>query len=282
MADPRWHRGVLAVLLASIAALLPAGCRVPDATIAPLLADRSRITPIYSGRVWDDGLATALDIENESGDIIVRVIPNLTGPRVEATVRWRDGESVDLRGLPPGRVDVAIAEDAPGFGVLVVRSRLNEGLPEGATTLLVVEVPACFGVAVRNSGGAVVLNGVSGAITVENGVLNRPGGRIEVRAGDPLVDPVALVTTEGRVTLLMPPGGRAALDLASEDADAIFNADSGSVEGARITHNTYTGTWNGGTNTVMLRTGSGRVRVQVEENPTGYSVMDGTRALFGG
>lgn len=223
--------------------------------------------------------SVAIDITNEAGTVVVTAEEWRTEPEVTARVRWARGKHGFGDDNLPGTA-TATSEITDGRGVLRVDADLADGAPDDARIDVVVRLPACDGIWVRNAGGTVILKGIGGAMTVENGLNGRGGGRIEIRTNRPVIDPVALLTTDGRITMVITPESRAQLDLASETEPALFSTAYGSTADVRTSHRTWQGIYNGGDNLLRMRSGDGEVRVIVHEDPEMFSVADGFASLF--
>lgn len=241
---------------------------------------------------WDQ---IALDIQNPRGSVRVEVDPTLERPVVRSTVRWAgagtpltgehgagaDGAAVGWgESNPPARV-WAIPEAGPvGRVALRVGAELAGGAPERTEVDITVRTPRCDGVRVSNAYGPVVLIGVGGAITVENGSGGRPGGRIELRTGRDIIDPVALVTTSGRVSAVLTPASRGEVDLYTEEGSASFIGDVGGISRVRPGPRRWRAVWNDGANPLVVRSERGDVRVLVVESPETYSITDGLESVL--
>ena len=208
----------------------------------------------------------ALDIENFRGTVEVRVNAQEDDIDVEAEVIADADLDEAQRGEVAGAVSIdAVMEDRGGLPVLVVRSTSARQAADHRVKL-VIEMPACSGVRVRNAGGLVLLVGTAGAMQVDN-----TDGPIEVRTRHALTDPVALTTTAGGVHCTVPPGSRGEVTMESADGKVAFDGLSGAtLSKSSGTAGKFVGTVNGGTNPVLLRTGSGFVRFRVVGNPESY------------
>ncbi len=263
--------------LAALLVLL-GGCRAGDFR-ALVHSDVERAV-LVDGPAFEAGTILALDIENVGGSVRVTVEPHLTEPVVEARTRWKASDpAVWTDEIPPSNV-VAVFEPAEaGRGVLTVRAGLVEPAPERSAIDLVISVPQCHGLRIRNGGGPVQVVGVQGAITIQNGLaLGSAGdagaGRVEVRTGGAIADPIAITTARGPITLVTQPRGAAEFDLLTGDGDAQFRTAYGTVRDVKPEPGRYRGVWNGGTVPVTLQTGAGRVRVIVHPRPEGFTISE--------
>jgi hypothetical protein len=280
--DTMTRFGLAALLVVLTAGL--SGCSAGD--YRALVHSDVRQAVLVGGDAWDATSALALDIENSGGSVRVKVDPRLVAPVVEARTRWKAGEpEVWTDDDPPSSVDAVYAAGPEGRAVLVVRAEASGGGPAEASIDVDIVVPSCEGIAVKNGWGPVQLVGVTGAITVENGVGmvgagEMGAGRVEVRTGAPIVDPVALTTTRGPITLVTEPRGRGTIEMLTGDGVTHFRTRYGTLREVRPEPGVWRGVWNGGTNPVHLRTGAGRTRVMVQQDPVGFTIAESRRDAF--
>ena len=229
------------------------------------------------------GAPLALDINNQRGSVWVEVDPDLEAPVLEAIASWEPEQTrADWPGeLGPARVSAIESVESAAGWVLRVDGELLGDPPYDSRVDLRLRVPRCDGINVENDGGPIVMVGVSGMITAVNGANNGRGGRIELRTDEPLVDPVALVTTQGRVSAVIAPESRGIIELDSEGGDAEFESEWGTFTEVRPGIRRYRAVWNGGSNPIIARSGGGDVHVQVQEAPERWSVADDWLALIG-
>lgn len=216
------------------------------------------------------GSAPAVEVVNPNGSVRVEVDGRLAEPMVFARIRPAPGSQLDPE-LAATFVSVsAEAADEGGREVLRVRAEDAPDAPESPRVQLVVRLPDTSGVTVRNARGPVELIGVSGPLDVESGYKGQAGGRVEVRAGEPMRVPVRLVTSDGPIFYQVPFGSTGVFDIRSEEGPARFLAHSGTVENVRIEGSRWTGVLNRGENPVELRSGRGLVRAHVIADPVSY------------
>ena len=266
--------GALLGVIAAPSVLSMAGCRQGGVRSRLVTIKRSHMVPI-DGPPVVRGRFTALDIENQNGSVIIEASDKLS----EAEIEWRmpraDRLEVESYGIDASDVSnwVEAKHDAgPDRSILRVTT-LNAPLESGFQPKidLIIKTPVCDGLLVRNSGGDVEINGIRGAITVENGFAGGAGGRVEVRAVEPVVEPVRLSSSVGPVYLVVPPGSQGTLDIQSEDGRAEFNTTFGRVTQVRPTEKHWSGVWNEGANRIELFSGKRDAKVVVVKNPRSYS-----------
>lgn len=134
----------------------------------------------------------AVDIENWSGTVVVKVDRGAREPRV--TARPADGRSVKKDDKPWAAAEM-VAEE----GHRVLRVVAGGGEEPAAPVIVTVTVPGCDGVRVRNAGGPVTLRGVGGAIAVVNTDLGGRKASITLDTKRDLTMPVSLTSTGGDV-----------------------------------------------------------------------------------
>ncbi len=220
----------------------------------------------------EQGTPVAIDIENFNGNVRVVVDPTLTAvkPVIKKRVSWH--------------VDQFIREDAQdaitvrsrtveqdGRSVVTIRTSTKWIEPEKTWVNLTLFVPRCDGVRVWNRGGKVTLEGVSGAIQVENFEYAGNGAPIEVRTAQDIVDPVMLVTDSGTVAYQVGPGSTGQFTLDSADDREEFDCNVVHPQELHSDGKVTTASLNSGDNQVLLRSGKGMVLVLVMSDPMGYS-----------
>jgi DUF4097 and DUF4098 domain-containing protein YvlB len=221
------------------------------------------------GPALEPGRSVAVDVTNFNGSVRVKVSDRYKEPTVRVRLEAPGGTRLSTKKTLQKSIYVgAEIVQQEGGSVLRVLSRPSEEVARSTETKVRIDIrlPKCDGVLVHNSGGIVRLLGVTGGIQVENGSGATAGGDIDLRTGDPLVDPVALMTTEGNVLLQMGPNSRGALDITSESGDAMVRAYVGRLSDIKPTAGHWTGTLNDGSNPIMLRTAKGTARVLIMEN----------------
>ena len=263
--------------LLAAAAALPA-C-TPEGSIAWRDSSASFQIPATDHVAWDQ---IAVDVHNEAGSVIIQVDDRLEQPVVRHRVRWTGlGDDGSWNKYRAPAIVSAQPEPGPlGHATLRVRSQVLDHAPAETEIDLIIRLPRCDGVRVRNTSGPVILVGVGGAITVDNGFGGGEGGRIELRSNRPILDPVALTTTDGRISIIAAEGSRAEVDMHTFEGKAVFSAPRGVITNLRPAIGQWRGTWNDGTNPLLVRTGRGEIRLLVTDDPENYSVADSKAERF--
>jgi hypothetical protein len=253
---------LLALTLSGIAAaaLLP-GC----GTVSKVDADdqQIRIDPLTP---------VALDIENFSGNVRVVVDPTLTSvkPVIKKRVSW--GVDQFIREDAQAAIHVrSRTVEQDGRSVITIKTSTKWIEPKKTWVNLTLYVPRCDGVRVWNRGGKVTLEGVSGAIQVENAGLDGEEAPIEVRTDKAIVDPVMLVTDSGTVAYQVGPGSAGQFTLDSADDAEEFDCKVLSPDLIHSDGKVTTASLNAGDNQVLLKSGKGSVIVLVMTDPMSYT-----------
>jgi hypothetical protein len=248
--------------------------------------DRS-ISVTISGEAPAAGAPVAVDIQNHAGSVIVEIDDRLEAPVIEAGVlRPRDAArsampETDAHGaISAVYIPSADAGSPSNASTLRIAARLDESYPADAGVALRVRVPRCDGLNIANNAGPIVILGTDGAVTAQNGTATGEGGRIEFRTSHPLRDPVALITTQGRISAVIDPEGAGTFELDTERGQSIFGSAYGTQTGVAPGVRSYRGTWNGGRNPFVARTGDGDIQVFVKPEAEQYSTADDWMALF--
>ncbi len=276
----RYARPLFALGMLSLA-MLNWGCTYPDISRKHIFRPGEQIPVEQSGPDLREGAPLALDVHNQRGSVWIEVDERLEQPTVEAILSWGRHDRPD--GWPDAGdapvVTAARSVDGPG-DVLSIDASVGDSAPRSAFLDLRVRTPRCDGVRVVNNAGPIVMIGVGGAITAYNGAETGEGGRIELRTSEAIRDPLALVTTSGRVSAVIGPGGRGTIDLETERGSAEFGTAYGMVTDVRPAKQSYHGVWNGGVNPIIGKSADGRVRFVVKPNAEMYSIPDDWVALW--
>lgn len=253
-------RGAVVALLAFAVGVVATGCATRG-------AGRLARSESIEGTALSPTTLPAIDIVNPNG--MVRVVID---PR-EPVARWECNITADAS-VSADQIAHLEATGMQGQVVIeggrnVIKIRPTQELLDtpGVHVALELRSPSNRGVYVRSTGGPIFLHGVSGPMSITNGLRNGEGGPVTVRTNEPLTDPIWIDTPRGNVDLFMPPASKGVFALQSDDGRADFYAVRGHLDGVRVTPQTWNGTLNDGTNEVVLRSGSGRVRGMVDQSP---------------
>lgn len=234
----------LPIALTASFALLAAGCSVSQRDLSVPIRDSHGMAALAQ--------TPALDVQNFRGVVHVRVESGVSQPIVQARAI-----NASQHANTPDWVAADLVQDQ-GRPVLRVLSVPSSGASDAV--YLSIVLPGCSGVRVRNAGGEVILTNVSGAIQVENGGPEAPGGRVVVTTAHNLVDHLALETTSGDIALTM--GAYSAGDINAQAPRGVtFHSK---IAGAsRVQHQgwLWSGVLNRGTSPMTLKAGSGKVTI---------------------
>lgn len=276
-----------AFLLLAPVSFGPIGCTHTDIATTAFFREQRPIPVEITGDAPALGAPVAVDVHNHMGSVIVEVDDRVDAPEVTAhLIRGKDSDNESMpREDAPGTVTAGY-ETAGGNAsamkatTLRIAARLDGAYPRGSSVALHVRVPRCDGLSVTNNEGAVVIIGTKGAVTVQSGVQTGIGGRIEYRSSQPLRDPVALITASGRITAVIDPEGAGQIELDTEEGQAFFGSQYGSLTEVRPGLRSYRGTWNGGKTPFVARSGGGDITVFVKPDAEQYSTADDLMAVF--
>jgi hypothetical protein len=250
---------VLLVALLGIALLAPVGCSGRPDWRKVDLTDPAVGGPLIG--------TPSIDVENVRGIVTIIVDPKTKTPYVGGRV-YPDPDLTKPIREQAADESTFTAEVVAGDAGPVVRVRATppaEAL-DTANVEITIHLASCYGVTVRNAGGAVRMEGVAGPITVENGWGGVPGGMVIVRTGQTMTEAVTLTTTDGDIYYQIPPTSTGTLDLLSLEGPADLRAEGGRLTQVRPEYSWYRGILNAGNNPIVLRSGKGMVRVTVLDN----------------
>ncbi|MCA9277891.1 MAG: hypothetical protein H6815_03795 [Phycisphaeraceae bacterium] len=206
-------------------------------------------------------------VDNVAGDVRVRTSRDITRP----VVNVRPRATGDIGRSDPESLVTMSAHSSTSQGlVLQIVAVAEPGYENLVAADIDVWVPALVDIQVRTSAGRVQAVGATGAVDIEVGTSSTPGGSIDVRAADELVESVRLITTDGNIHLAMPPGSTGAIELTSLDGNAEVRAASSPVSRVTASKGRWSGIIAQGRNAIQATTNEGNVRVIVMPDPVSY------------
>jgi len=217
--------------------------------------------------------AASIDITNWRGGVQVYASDRYAAPEVRGRVRaLNDSAPGSLEGLRDTVQVRAISTEEGGRRVLRVTGQQKAGRDEPVALDLQVLIPRAWGVRIQTSGGEVEVVGISGPISIVNGGPGLEGGKVEVRTGMPITDPVTVTTTEGPILYQIGRGSKGQFDLRAGGVDSMPEVDAkiGTLDNISYTSERWRGTLDGGENLVRLESGKGNVRILLIENAGDY------------
>lgn len=221
---------------------------------------RARAVPL-AGLEETAALASAplaVDIENRSGTVVVRVDPNVKRPEVMA--RPADGRAIRKDDKPWAAAELAAQDEHRVLRVIAGGGEAAEVTP----IILTVVVASCDGVRVKNAGGPVTLQGVGGAISVSNTDLGGRTARITLDTRRDLTLPVSLVSTGGDVSCLAGHGTLGKVTLNATGGRPEVRVRAASRFGAsQSTATGWTGTFGNSDNPITLTTDHGNAVLEL-------------------
>ncbi|MCC6659428.1 MAG: hypothetical protein IT437_00945 [Phycisphaerales bacterium] len=249
----------LALILAAVAAALLGGChgvaKIPVTITGPEITRESR---------------PAIDVRNWAGSVFIQADPTIKHASVTARAIPRRGGAPKGDDLERQTFVAAESKVEGGHSTLRVVSETRLGDPDLSEARLVIKVPSCGGIMVRNAAGPVEVRGAAGAITIENGAGNQAGGLVIVRTDQVITDPVTITTTNGKIHFQAAPGTSGQFDIQSDDGMAVMYALVGTLRVTSATADHFVGVLNNGENPVTIRTGKGTAEVYIIENAGSY------------
>ena len=249
-----------------LAAAILGGCRHGDVR-STFGQDSEKYELELSGAEGVDWSKAAIDIDNHAGSVRVEVEPWRTEPFIKARVR--SGEK--FKEEPPIDVVTEVLREEGRPAILRIATEPKAADTRDVYADIWVRLPGNQGVRVANADGPVELMGVGGAVTVDNGRGTSPGGNVWLRTERRIDEPVALVTTTGHVTAVFGAEADGDLRLETDDGFVTVKADKTPTTGVEVATRSWTGTLNGGTNPIVLRSGRGAVRFYARENPEAFA-----------
>lgn len=214
----------------------------------------------------------AFDIENFHGNVRIVVDPSLTEvkPVIKKRVSWMVDHVIRKDAQEAITVRSRTVEK-DGRSIVSIKTSTKWPEPERVWVNLTVFVPRCDGVRIWNRGGKVTLEGVAGALHVENLDYAGADAPIEVRTDQDIIDPVMLTTTLGTVAYQVGPGSAGRFTLDSADGEEEFDCKVIPPSDIRSDGTITTATLNRGENPVLLKSGKGRVIALVMNDPMSYT-----------
>lgn len=245
-------QGWLAAVVVSLTLGVLGGC-VSDGT-------RVAIAGVENVKEWQP---CALDIENYSGEIEVRVEPGLAEPVIRCEKLVPGVAPSTTISTQAAAVTSAIVEDSAGRHVLKIRT-LPESEHPAEAVFLSIRTPSCDGLRVRNAGGQVRAYGVAGAIDIENlpGVAGLTPD-IAVRTDRAISAPIRINSSDGYIQLSMSSESAGRLNLEGIGGRVEVQAERGRLEGVRTDGTTFTGVLNRGEHEVKIQSLRGDILVRL-------------------
>lgn len=267
---------ILIFALATLAAGLLPGCTRMGGLRARMAADELAHTVQIKGDPITLGRLNAVIVDNPYGKVKVYAKPaheqaNVTfRVQQENRLRWRAAR-MGFDFDPVGEYFTATHSNNGELSVLTISP--TDLTVEGYRPPidLTINIPQCDGIEVRNAGGKVVIVGVQGAIHVESGDAEVPGGPIEIRTDKEQVEEIYAYSNGGNVTLVTGPGSAGTVELVAPRGVTSFNSRFGVVNHSMPRKGHWTGIWNDGTNSIYLESLDGDASVMVVDNPVMYS-----------
>lgn len=204
--------------------------------------------------------AMAVDVSNACGSVEVRVDPRWKEPRVEWFAIGDVPEA--SRGTETEWVATDVAVDQ-GRAVLRVLGSELDG--RRVPVRVLVMIPACAGVRVRNSEGPVKLMHVSGAVDVVNGLQGASGGHVVVVVDGATTEPISVTSADGNVSVSLARGSRGNVSLTAPVGRVSMKGGKEGLRNVRVEKSKWTGIVNGGENAVALHADDGHAELVIRD-----------------
>lgn len=265
----------LIALIVVAGGLLP-GCKRMGGLRARMVANELAHTVPIEGDPVIIGRLNAVVVDNPYGDVRVEAKPAHEQAHItfrvqkENLLRWRAAR-MGLDFDPVGEYFTATHTHNGELSTLTVAptNLTVEGYRPPIN--LTVRIPQCDGIEVRNAGGKVIIVGIEGAIRVESGDNEIPGGPVEIRTDKEQLEEIYAVSNGGHVTLVTGPHSAGTVELVAPRGKTSFNSRYGIVNHSMPSKGHWTGIWNEGTNSIYLESLDGDASVMVVENPVMHS-----------
>jgi len=251
MKDDRGGRKMMAGIAVLTMALLAGGCSSP---LAKVTHERSVVMP--AGAVG----AMAVDVSNACGSVEVRVDPRWKSPKVEWFAIGDVPEASKGKEKEWVATDVAVDQ---GRAVLRVLGAELDG--RRVPVRVLVMIPACAGVRVRNSDGPVRLMHVGGAVDVVNGMNGAGGGEVTVVVDGSSKDPIHVTTTNANVSVSLARGTSGSVKLTAPAGRVNMKAGKESLKNVKVDKSKWMGVVNGGENAITINADEGNVELVLRD-----------------
>lgn len=197
-----------------------------------------------------------LDVDNRAGSVKVQIDRGLDSPQVSASTTNSRG---DRYRAPWAAADLDTSGPHPVLRVLAAP-------PDGRGAILtdlVIRLPECAGVRIRNRVGPVWVQGVRGAVDVQNGSEVDAGGSIAVVFGAPACDPILLRSGGGPIALDLPRRSTGAVNAMARTGVVTILGSPARLSAVGAHHGSWYGVINDGENPVTLDTERGDITIRV-------------------
>lgn len=204
--------------------------------------------------------AMAVDVSNACGSVEIRVDPRWTTPKVEWFAIGDVPEGSKAKAAEWVATDVAVDQ---GRAVLRVLGSEIDG--RRVPVRVLVMIPACAGVRVRNSEGPVRLMHVSGAVDVVNGENGTPGGQVTAVLDAATKEPIRITTTSGNVSVSLARGTRGSVSLTAPVGRVSMKGGKESLKNVKVEKSKWMGVVNGGESAITLNADDGNVELTIRD-----------------
>lgn len=245
------------------AARLVAMSAILCATMLAIGCAKTQTTPLRLD-IPEGTVALALDVSNFNGNVTVRADhgePGVALIEAQRFVRSPGSQRESDAAIENIQIFSEIETEGP-LGVLRVETAsLAEDQAQHGIDLL-IRMPRCDGVRIRNAGGHVSVTDAGGTIDIIN-----EQGSIEFRTTRRMTEPVNLITHEGEVYYQVPPDSTGTFDMLTLEGRTTIKDRGSIIEETYTARGELRFVLNDGDNPVVMRTNRGNVRAWVMDDP---------------
>lgn len=214
--------------------------------------------------------AIAVDVSNVCGSVEIRVDPRYKSAKVEWFAIGNEPEArqvKDARGrvLKDSDTEWVATDVGVDHGRTVLRVLTSELDGKRVPVRLLIMVPACAGVRVRNSEGPVTLSHVSGAVDVLNGVGGAAGGQVTAMLDGATKEPVSISTTNADVNVSLGRASAGTVTLTAPAGRVSMRAGKESLKDVKVAKSKWSGVMNGGENAITIHADDGLIHLEVRD-----------------
>jgi len=196
----------------------------------------------------------AVDVQNASGTVRIWVDSQ------EPLAVWATCEGENSNDVRPDWVAAHVSNDS-GRPVLRVISESPDGTAR--PTSLRIRVPSCGGVRVRNTGGLVEIQGLTGAADVQNTMIGRESPSIRITAAAPITTPISARTNNGSINVRLPSGSTGKVRVSAGKGIPVVDGGQNNLRGVLANRHDITAVLNNGENPIDLITENGNAQLWI-------------------
>jgi len=242
------------------AAMLMALCAV----VAITGCARTQSTPLRLD-LPEGTVALALDVANFNGSVTVRADQGEPGTvlvEAERFVRNPGSKRESDAAIETIQIFSEIDTEGP-LGILRIETATLADDQDRHGVNLLIRMPRCDGVRIRNAGGHVSVTDAGGTIDIIN-----IDGSVEFRTSRRMTEAVTLITHEGEVYYQVPPDSTGSFDMLTLEGRTTIKDRGAIIEDTYTARGELRFVLNNGENPIIMRSNRGNVRAWVMDDPT--------------